>query len=308
MNETKAHDPNKIEESSDAVLDASQEQDNATSMIQRMVVQCGALLRLQLERKAKQEPGRYDQARVDRIMSQFEVSSPDIQDTIVKRVESKISAYVQQEILRILEDVLNDDEDSLPEPVWSDGAYRLSSAVNEEASRQPKERIPAAEEDDTLLKKPEMKAEEPHNGVPPEQQLAALPTTGMVQQQNGATEDHSIYPSSETDSTSEQPSQASDEGLYEGTVKLSVEAEEHVRQVIRFVDALRQKSDFRLLQLVGNYKEGVGIWLGLRSPLRLKEVLLQMESVSQVDAPSWQDMDGSEPMLKVRLAEAPAPN
>lgn len=307
MNETKAHDPNKIEESSDAVLDASQEQDRPTSMIQRMVAQCGALLRQQLERKAKQEPGRYDQARVDRIMNQFEVSSPDIQATIVQRVESKISAYVQQEILRILEDVLNDEEDSIPEPVWSDGAYRLPSAVNEDVSRQPEEGRPAAEEDDTLLK-PEMKAEEPHNGVSPELQRAAPSTTEMVQEQNGATEDHGIHPSSETDGTSEQPSQVSAEGVYEGTVELRVEAEEHVRQVIKFVDALRQKSDFRLLQLVGNYKEGVGIWLGLRSPLRLKEILLQMESVSQVDAPAWRDMDGSEPMLKVRLAEAPAPN
>lgn len=304
MNETKAHDPKKIEESSGAVLDASQEHDSLTSMIQRMVAQCGALLRQQLERKAKLEPGMYDQARVDRIMGQFEVSSPDIQATIVQRVESKISAYVQQEILRILEDVLNDDEDSLPDPVWSDGAYRLAPAVNGEASRQPEERRPAVEEDDTLLK-PEMKAEEPHNGVPPVQQLAALSTTEMVQEQNGATEDHGIYPSSETDGTSEQPSQASVDGVYEGTVKLRVEAEEHVRQVIHFVDALRQKSDFRLLQLVGNYKEGVGIWLGLRSPLRLKEVLLQMEGVSQVDAPGWRDLDGSEPMLKVRLAEAP---
>ncbi len=304
MNATKAHDPNKIEESSGAVLDAPQGQDHLTSIIHRMVAQCGALLRQQLERKAKQHPGMYDQARVDRIMSQFEVAAEDIQATIVQRVESRVSAYVQQEILRVLEDALNDDEDSLPEPVWSDGAYRLPPAVNGEASRQPEERRPAVEEDDTLLKL-EVKAEEPHNGVPPVEQLAAASTTGMVQEQNGATEDHGILPSSETDDTSEQPSQDSVEGVYEGTVKLRVEAKEHVRQVIQFVDALRQRSDFRLLQLVGNYKEGVGIWLGLRSPLRLKEVLLQMEGVSQVDAPAWRDMDGSEPMLKVRLAEAP---
>ncbi|MFQ5873208.1 MAG: hypothetical protein ACE5JL_05335, partial [Dehalococcoidia bacterium] len=113
-----------------------------------------------------------------------------------------------------------------------------------------------------------------------------------------------IYENADTWNTPESPVSPSGDEVYSGTVKLRVEANKSPRQVVQFVDALRQKPDFRLLQLVGNYKEGVGIWLGLKAPLQLKEVLLRMNSVTQVETGGWVERDSHEPMLNVRLEGA----
>ena len=110
------------------------------------------------------------------------------------------------------------------------------------------------------------------------------------------------------DDVPEEPSQASADGVYEGTVQLRVEANESVRPVAQFVVALRHNSDFRLLQMVGSYNEGVGIWLRLRAPLCLKEDLLQMQGVSQVEGPSSLDPEGPEPVFHVRLVEDLSPD
>lgn len=100
----------------------------------------------------------------------------------------------------------------------------------------------------------------------------------------------------------------SPEQLYEGVVRLRVEANSQVRQVMHFVDALRQRPDFRLLRLVGSYNDGVGIWLGLRAPLPLQILLRQIEGVSKVEVSSGGGRDATEPLLNVRLGEAPSLN
>jgi hypothetical protein len=96
--------------------------------------------------------------------------------------------------------------------------------------------------------------------------------------------------------------------LYAGTVILRVEAKDSLRQMIHFIEALRQKPDLRLLQLVGSIKEGMGIWLGLRTPVPLKEVLLDIEGVSQVEGSPVLDGKGGKSLLKVRLARVPSLN
>ena len=95
-----------------------------------------------------------------------------------------------------------------------------------------------------------------------------------------------------------QTSNISSDEVYSGTVRLLVDAIESLPEVTRFVQALRQKPYFRLVQLVGNYKGTMTISLLLREPLALKKVLLKMEGVAQVHA-----AEGDEGMLNLRLAE-----
>ncbi len=74
------------------------------------------------------------------------------------------------------------------------------------------------------------------------------------------------------------------EPAYEGTVRLLVESAGSVKNMIRFVDELRQHPLFYLLRLNANSsKEGMEILLRMREPVGLKAVLLGMENVSTVD-------------------------
>ncbi len=93
-----------------------------------------------------------------------------------------------------------------------------------------------------------------------------------------------------------------DQDLYEGTVRISVEADACISRVVQFVRELRQKPQFRLLRLVGNKKSGVNIWLGLREPLDLKKILPQIEGVTRVRTLSSTGPDGKERLIAVQLA------
>jgi len=94
-------------------------------------------------------------------------------------------------------------------------------------------------------------------------------------------------------------------GIYEGTVRLTVTTPGAVSRLLAFVGELRQNPGFRLLRLVANQsREGMDIWLGLRKPLSLKAVLLEMKGVSQVTTPTEPAANDSEPVLIVLLGQA----
>ena len=93
--------------------------------------------------------------------------------------------------------------------------------------------------------------------------------------------------------------------IFQGVVRLTVNANGRTQPMLHFVDELGRKPQFRLLRLVGNYRDkGMDIWLGLREPLYLKELLLETEGVSQVSPVSPQGPDGEEAVLSVVLAES----
>ncbi len=106
----------------------------------------------------------------------------------------------------------------------------------------------------------------------------------------------------------ESPTPVSDSAVYTGTVRLQVNEHESPRQVVQFLGALRQRSDLHVVQLVGNKKGGVEIWLVLRVPLHLKEALLAMTGVSQVDTDRRLAWSSGEPRLKVGLGQAALAN
>ncbi len=316
INEINGHDREKNKEVVGAAAETSMEQDEITATVRRMVTQCGALLRVQLAHRARQEPLTYDQARIDRVIREFEASAEDIQVTIANRVRSRLTSHLQLEIMRVLKDALGDAVESIEDPIWNHGVESVPPAIEGEPPRRSEEQRPAVKEDTPdgqRMGMAEFYGVGEATWVPPKQRTPERPTLAVAQAQDVVPEvsrlAHQVAPPSEPEEQGlpEKPPQESPGEVYEGTVKLRVEATDSVRQVIQFVDALRRRSDFRLLQLVGSYNEGVSIWLVLRVPLPLKEALLQMEGVSQVDASRWLEREGSEPLLNVRLAEALSP-
>jgi len=95
---------------------------------------------------------------------------------------------------------------------------------------------------------------------------------------------------------------ASETGIYEGTVRLTVSALGPVRNLINFVSELRQSPQFRLLRLVANqHKEGMDIWLGLREPLEFVQILASMAGVHDVSPGSDSSQGEEEQLLIVTL-------
>ena len=290
-------------------FDAIQDEDSLSVMVQRMVIQCSALLRMQLERKAAQDPKRYDYTRVDVIIREFEAVSTDVQDTITHRVRSKLAAHTQQEVFRVLEDALADCVESLerkPEdlfvpppkpqevtPFDLEPRFEESDPVD-----QPAPTPQVAPEPVVVYEKPE---EEPVLESPHE---ASLPVHDTEESAAFAPEETVAAPAT----AAAKPSPALDDDsvhdTYNGTVKLRIEATESVRQVVQFVDTLRRRPDLRLLQLVGSHKDGVGIWVSLRAPMHLKQILAGMDGVAEVSGSRRNETDGQEPSLKLRLAKA----
>ena len=114
--------------------------------------------------------------------------------------------------------------------------------------------------------------------------------------------DPTLHQPSAADGAGEETSDALPEGLCGGTVELHVEAHESVQRVFRFVRALRDEPDFRLLKLVGNHKDGVGIWLQLLKPLRPVQALLRIDGVYEVEASLSLEQESGGLPLNVRLA------
>ncbi|MCH9009031.1 MAG: hypothetical protein IIC21_00215 [Chloroflexi bacterium] len=95
--------------------------------------------------------------------------------------------------------------------------------------------------------------------------------------------------------------------VFEGTVRLNVEAPGCVKEIVQFVRELRQKPQLRLLRLVGNNMEGVDIWLGLREPLNLGTILPEMEGVTIISKFLEHVGGPDERLLSVRLIRDEVP-
>ncbi|MCH8206199.1 MAG: FHA domain-containing protein [Chloroflexi bacterium] len=123
-----------------------------------------------------------------------------------------------------------------------------------------------------------------------------------------------VQPSVESDSPQPEESAdaADDEEVFEGNVRLSVQADGDIQLVVNFVQELRLQAEFRLLRMVGHSQKNVDILLGLREPLRLRETLGRMQGVSEVNemkeeaegrasSDREQGSEGSERMVNVLL-------
>lgn len=95
--------------------------------------------------------------------------------------------------------------------------------------------------------------------------------------------------------------ESSDE-MYEGDVKLEVKNKGAVKESIRFVDALRQNPQIRLLRMVSNSRrDGMEVWIRLRSPNPLRTTLLAFAVVNRVEAAECSESDPRKAVLRVSL-------
>lgn len=94
----------------------------------------------------------------------------------------------------------------------------------------------------------------------------------------------------------------SQNGIFQGTVRLHVEGTDSVPMVISFLNTLSQKPCVRFLEITGHAAEGVNIQLELRKPMQFISALRQIEGVSKVEGPEGQGEGGSEPLVHVQLA------
>ncbi|MDO8750513.1 MAG: hypothetical protein Q7K03_05160 [Dehalococcoidia bacterium] len=90
---------------------------------------------------------------------------------------------------------------------------------------------------------------------------------------------------------------------YSGTVQLVVPVEEAAIQALQFVDELCRHPSMRLQRLLGTAKGRLDIWVLLREPIHLKEALLGMEVVSQVNTIPAEGPQDTGVYLEVRLKE-----
>ena len=81
--------------------------------IERMVCQCYALLRLELDRKVKLDSQVYSKNRMQLILREFESVIPDIQKATNARVQKSVMEIARKEIRHVLEGALSNLEDAV---------------------------------------------------------------------------------------------------------------------------------------------------------------------------------------------------
>ena len=90
--------------------------------------------------------------------------------------------------------------------------------------------------------------------------------------------------------------------LYEGTIRLRVNASgPDLFLVVQFVARLRVMAELRVLRVETTEKGHADILLGLRKPLRIRELLLHIADVSEASASALYPAGSDEPLVSVRL-------
>lgn len=284
--------------------------------VDRIVTQCRALLRQQLERKARQQSFVYDKALIERHLHDFDTASADVKSAIADRVKARIVLFIQEEIRRVLNDAVEDISNSAESPLLTETVGKTQVDERERTYpiedggnhvKSPNQATPSSKNGTSHLSQqtPSVVSslpplEEAHRQRAPDQE----PRSGEIPQNLAG--ESADRPADSAHPSKEFPQGSTDE-VYEGTVKLQIEPNIAFQQVTQFVDALRRRTDLRVLQLVGSHKNGLRIWLGLRTPLRLREALLQIDGVSQVGADSRFESNGDGSVLNVRFASGPPP-
>ena len=90
-------------------------------------------------------------------------------------------------------------------------------------------------------------------------------------------------PAPSPSASDQERSRANGDGVYQGEVKVSVDAHGELNQMMRFMKQLSSNKEIQLRRLLGTYDTAT-FWLALRRPLHLRNLFSKMESVSEVTA------------------------
>lgn len=313
INEENGFHEDSTQEISPATSQAAGEIQNLIApAIQQTVSQYHGLLRQGLERE------------VQRIVREFETATADIETSITKRIKSRMMDLVNDEVRRVFDDALSSAESALIDPTRDMGISRRPPISQERAPQPPIEQAPI--EQVPIEHAPSREAHSPNSpdddddgggggrvnafwSSQDDQGTESLPERidqGPTPIQTHSPGEEPQYQDSDVQiATNNQlnvdPVIPAEDEVYEGTVRLNVEANGCIRQVVHFVRELRQKPELRLLRLVGNNREGVDILIGLREPLLLNKMLPQIEGVTIVSTSLGSSESGGERLLNVRL-------
>ena len=266
--------------------------------IEQTVSQYHGLLRQGLEREVK------------RIVQEFEAATANIESSITKRINSRMMDLVNDEVRRVFDDALSSAESALIGPTRNLEIISRRSPISQERAPQPPvvEQVPIEHTPSRENHSPNDSENDDDDGGgggrvnafwTPQDDQGPPPVQPQPYKEGPQHQDNDIQVAA--NQLNVEPAILADDEIYEGTVRLNVEANGCIREVVHFVRELRQKPQLRLLRLVGNNREGVDILIGLREPLRLRTMLPQIAGVTIVSTSLGSSESGNERLLNVRL-------
>ena len=257
-------------------LGSSQVRDNINYAVQRLIIQCGALLRQQIERAGRAGNQAVSEAEVDQIMFQFQAASTQLESMISKEVTS----FALERIGQVFEHALNDGKDAL-----SERAQRSS-----QRDAAPRRSAPAA-------------AAEPHAPVPPF--AAAGPGASVTEARSEVDRGHHDHGAASEPQHSDQhavePSVETDGEIFQGAVGLTIDSQGDTGGIVDFINELRQEHGVLLTQLTGGSNSTSRLMLRLPVPIAFRDALRRMPGVSNVFDSRDSDVVGGRPTFTVQL-------
>ncbi len=257
-------------------LGSSQVRDNINYAVQRLIIQCGALLRQQIERAGHAGNQAVNEAEVDQIMFQFQAASTQLESMI----SNEVTAFALERIGQVLEHALNDAKDAL-----SDQALRSS-----QPDAPPPQSAPAI-------------AAQPHEDVPA---LAAAgpgapATAASSEVDRGHHDDGAASEPQLSDQHSVETSVETDGEIFQGTVGLTIDSQGDTGGIVDFINELRQEHGVSLTQLTGVSNSTSRLMLRLPAPIAFRDALRRMPGVSKVFDRGEDDLMGGKPTFTVQL-------
>ena len=290
----------KPKRSTDASENAPRTQSEATSLIEVLLDRGEA----QFPSKGDADPDPNPKGLSDEfgsIIRAFEASMADLEAAAVSNVRSRLGTYLRNELRRVLKDASKSCEgpsgdSSLPVAEGGSpfainlGTHRPHKTHKATTGNLSPENKPLTALDELLGVAAPQPADPPQQSQDP-----------WVIPWSAGSEDYTSSPS-KVINDSENPGMTRADGVFEGTVTLTTHVETSgVLQMVHFVAELRRRTEFRLMKLLQNGDGATEILLALREPVHVKNILLQIAVVSQVDDSRSQATEPHAPVLDVKL-------
>ncbi len=257
-------------------LGSSHVRDNINYAVQRLIIQCGALLRQQIERAGRAGDQAVSEADVDRIMFQFQAASAQLESMI----SNEVTTFALERIGQVLEHALNDGKDAL-------NARTMRSSQPDAPPQQSAAPV----------------ADEPHEPVP---SLAAAgpgaPASGDINEvQRRPHGDGVASEPQQSEQLAVEPSIETEGEIFQGAVGLTIDSQGDTGGIVDFINELRQEHGVLLTQLTGGSNSSSRLMLRLPVPIAFRDALRRMRGVSDVFDSRNSELVGGRPTFTVQL-------
>ncbi len=282
-------------------LGSSQVRDNINYAVQRLIIQCGALLRQQIERAGHAGNRAVSEAEVDQVMFRFQAASVQLESMI----SNEVTAFALERIGQVLEHALNDGKDALNERALQgsqrNAAPRRAAPVGPGApATEAAGEVERGHRDDGAASEPhhsDQRAVEPSVEARAEPSVEARVEPSVeprVEPSVEARVEPSVGPRVE-------PRVETDGEIFQGTVGLSIDSHGDTGGIVDFINELRQEHGVLLTQLTGGSNSTSRLILRLPVPIAFRDALRRMRGVSEVFDSRDSNLVGGRPTFTVRL-------